>query len=106
MVDVNESEFDFLGGEVAYWDMAHLSDSDPLSDQEGSLKEDLAQVVYGDLILDVGWYFGRGGSGSFVVCVVMEENWDAPLFSAECASLVELRGRISEGARFAASLGG
>jgi hypothetical protein len=72
-------EVDWESGEVVFWDLGSLDPSRPLVDQVEDLKEDLVQVRYGLVTLDVGWYPEFSSEGEFVVRVVRDANWDKPL---------------------------
>ena len=74
-------------GQVVYWDLGFLDNQRPLIDQLDGLKEDLAQVRYGDLLLDLGWYPEFSGDGEFVVRVVCRADWDAPVFQDSSRSV-------------------
>lgn len=73
-------QFDWDFGEVIFWDLVFLDPLKPLSEQVEDLKEDLAQVKYGDQVLDIGWYPEFSPEGAFVVKVVCGTNWDKPMF--------------------------
>ncbi|MFT3927536.1 MAG: hypothetical protein QM778_33700 [Myxococcales bacterium] len=75
------NSLDWQGGRVEFWDLAFLDPAVPLLDQLADLKEDLAQVRYGtNVLLDVGWFPEFSDDGWFSVRVVVEPDWDEPLF--------------------------
>lgn len=71
---------DWKSGHVVYWGLDFLDPFKPLVDQLDDLKEDLAQITYGDRVLDIGWYPEFSAEGEFVVRVVRGTDWDNPLF--------------------------
>lgn len=99
------SEFDWRGGRVTYWDLECVSASEVLEGDRDCLKEDLAQAEFGsNYVLDVGWFAMGRDRGAFVVVVVRDDAWDAPLFRVECEDLPALRDAIREGILAAMSL--
>ncbi len=87
---MQSAEIDWESGHVAYWDLGFLEPLRPLVDQLDGLKEDLAQVSYGERVLDVGWYPEFSDEGEFVVRVVRGANWDEPLFEESCRTVAAL----------------
>jgi hypothetical protein len=81
---MNRSSIDWRGGRVSFWDMDGVDlEADLPKQARWELKEDLAQVEYGDDIqLDVGWYpsFSEDGEFLVVVVVVAEGTWGEYLF--------------------------
>jgi len=97
------SDFDWLSGEVVYWDMGGLDATLPLTEQGDDLKEDLAQVEYPrGIVLDVGWY---GPHNGFIILIVRDGDWHAPLVRHRAATLTnlahELRAAIAKADRCA-----
>lgn len=96
------THFNLRSGKVRFWVLDRLDDSKPLTSNLQELTEDLVQVSFGaQVLLDVGWYPECSASGSFVVAVVENGDWDAPIFRAEAATLAELVGAVESGARVA-----
>src|SRR5688572_16955207 len=92
------SEFDWREGQVTFWDLCEIDDNVSLESQIEKLKEDMAQARFGECTtLDVGWYPEFAPDGSFVVVVIREQNWDAPLFKQEASTVADLRRAIVEG---------
>jgi len=74
-------QVDWDCGEVVFWNLYFLDPTKPLTTQTDDLTEDLAQIIYPDLvILDIGWYPEFSEEGGFVVIVAREEKWNEPLF--------------------------
>jgi len=93
-------EFDWLDGEVTHWDLDVLDPRRPLTEQVEGLKEDLAQVQYGErMLVDVGWYPDCSPEGRFVVLVVRDGQWDAPVSRFEARSFEELATSIGVAAQ-------
>jgi hypothetical protein len=70
------TDFDWQTGQVVFWDLDEVTDSIPAA----SRKEDLAQVTFGArTLLDVGFYPEGASDGEFVVCVVRDGDWEAPV---------------------------
>ena len=87
-----KEEIDWRSGRVEQWDLSEIDSNIPLSHQTDSLKEDMAQVLYGShVVLDVGWYPSGSPDGAFRVVVVNEHLWSAPMFKRRCATMLELR---------------
>jgi hypothetical protein len=84
---MNIPQIDWESGQVTYWHLGFLDPLRPLVEQIGDLKEDLAQITYGDRVLDVGWYPEFSEEGEFVVQVVRDTNWEEPLFQERCRTV-------------------
>ncbi len=84
-MDVHQIDWEM--GQVTYWDLGFLDPLKALVEQIGDLKEDLAQIAYGDRVLDVGWYPEFSEEGEFVVQVVRDTNWEEPLFQESCRTV-------------------
>lgn len=87
---MQSGQIDWESGHVVYWDLGFLEPLKPLLDQVDDLKEDLAQITYGDRVLDVGWYPEFSDEGEFVIRVVRGTNWDDPLFQESCRTVDDL----------------
>lgn len=87
---MHSGHIDWESGHVVYWDLEFLEPLKPLIDQLDDLKEDLAQITYGDRVLDIGWYPAFSADGEFVVRVVHGTNWDDPLFQESCRTVNDL----------------
>ena len=82
-------------GTVVYWDMANLSVERTPVEQTDRLKEDLAQVSYGQgFVLDLGWYPSFEEDGHFVVVVIRDQDWESPVFSEKCREWPELKATV------------
>ena len=98
---MRRDEIDWRGGEVVFWDLDLLDALKPLKEQCDLLKEDLAQVTYGPVILDVGWYPSFAADGGFTVMVVREADWDEPLFKGRADTTDGLLGLLQDAIRIA-----
>jgi len=88
---MRQTMIDWKSGHVDSWSMESIDLDRPLLEQVSELSEDLAQISYpGGLVIDVGWYPEFSDQGTFVVSVVGEEGWDAPVFSEKCSSATAL----------------
>ncbi|MEM6955248.1 MAG: hypothetical protein AAF645_06145 [Myxococcota bacterium] len=100
---MNADDFQLGNGRVTYWDLERIDPGRPLGAQCGDLKEDLVQVLYGDVTLDVGWYPSFAADGRFKVVVVKDCDWQRPVFARHCTSIKELVVAVAEAARVASS---
>ena len=66
------------------------------SEQHWSFKEDLLQIKYQDIVIDVGWYPEFEIDGNFGIKVVKNANWYPPLVEKEAKHLVELEKILRE----------
>src|SRR5688572_17140179 len=93
-------DFDLGNGTVTFWDLDSLDAARSLADQRDHLKEDLAQIQFGDeLILDIGWYPEFSADGEFVVSLVRADNWDAPVFEQRVADVPNLGAAVARAVR-------
>ncbi len=83
-------------GVVAYWNMDDIDETRSLNNQSASLREDLAQIHYEDgILLDIGWYPSIDPNGKFQVCVIIDSDWQSPVFRAAAKDILELREQIA-----------
>ncbi|HML51387.1 MAG TPA: hypothetical protein PKD84_08255 [Propionicimonas sp.] len=88
---------DWETGEVEFWDLDFLDPLTPLSQQREGLKEDLAQVRFGNgVLIDVGWYPEGSVTGEFVIRVITDTNWDEPLLVASHRAVEGLVAALQE----------
>lgn len=88
---------DWETGEVEFWDLDFLDPLTPLSQQREGLKEDLAQVRFGNgVLIDVGWYPEGSVTGEFVIRVITDTNWDEPLLVASHRTVEGLVAALQE----------
>lgn len=81
---------DFKSGKLLYNEF-NIIPSRPLEGQEHLLLEDLLQIQYGDnIILDVGWYPEFDISGNFLVQIIKNQDWSAPVFKKACQNIENL----------------
>ncbi len=75
-------------------------DIDPLvsfEKQELSYKEDIIQMNFGkSIIVDVGWYPEFEPDGFFSIEVILDENWDEPIYKKQCKSLEDMKKYLQE----------
>lgn len=101
---MNHSEIDWRGGTVTHWDLGELDLTRDIYTQIALLKEDLAQVHYGnDVILDLGWLPEFQPTGRFILCVIKSGDWEQPVLRVETTNLRELTELLKRGIK-AASL--
>ena len=80
-----------LKGVVRLNDLNEIEESTGLVGNIEALKEDLLQVVYfGQIILDVGFYPEFDLLGEFVVLVIKDEDWSAPVLTIKSRNLSHL----------------
>jgi hypothetical protein len=90
---------------VEFWELDRLRLSAPMDEQIDELKEDLAQVRFGeDIVLDVGWYRSLPPAGRFVVYVIARGDWSNPAFQGDAVALDELVALIREATECSKSL--
>jgi hypothetical protein len=103
---MDADELEWGAGRVTFWDLTFLDAAKPLAEQLDDLKEDLAQARYeGGVLVDVGWSPSFSAEGAFVVRVVREADWDAPLFLERHASVAALGDAVRRAARVAETAG-
>lgn len=83
-------DVDWRSGSVVQWDLGFLDPRTPILEQVDHLNEDLAQIHFGERVLDVGWYPEFSAEGAFVVTVAWASNWEEPLFVESCTTLEAL----------------
>lgn len=85
-------DFDLAGFDIQKWALDDLNAAQSLEAQASFLVEDLALVVRGDRLVDVGFY-GDDAKGEFRVSVIENEDWESPVLFAstlEIGALPEL----------------
>jgi hypothetical protein len=90
------SDFDWRGGRVTAWKLSALDEARPLSVQADDLNEDMAQIEYSGLLIDIGWHPDSSPKGSFLIMVIRNEDWEAPLMKKRGKSLRVLRELVVE----------
>jgi hypothetical protein len=98
---MNRTQIDWRSGNVTFWALDFLDVDKPLLEQLDDLKEDLAQAQYGGLVLDIGWFPSFSEEGTFVVRVVQQSDWDAPLFLEEPATLSDMLASVGRAVQVA-----
>lgn len=91
------NDLDWKSGRVTYWDMGTILLDIPLADQLSELKEDLAQIWYPNgLLIDIGWHPEFSEEGVFLVTLIKDKDWEAPLMREACASAPALLNALSK----------
>jgi hypothetical protein len=99
---MTQDEIDWKTGIVECWNLNAVDLNRPLSEQVYDLIEDLAQVRYGNTVVDVGWGPSMSPEGSFFVTVVKNQNWETPLLEEKCATAAALLESIERAIKLAA----
>jgi hypothetical protein len=94
--------FDFGSGRIVH-DGWCIVDERPLKEQLDDLREDLVQVDYEGVTLDIGWYPDGDPSGEFLIHVVRNGDWDHPLVRASARSVEELKAQLPEAVKIASA---
>ena len=83
------NNFDFKYGKVIYNEF-NIDFSLLFSEQLDCLTEDLLQVKYTDkYILDIGWFPEYELNGSFIIQIIVDKNWDDPIYYRNCITQKE-----------------
>jgi hypothetical protein len=73
--------FNLRSGTIIYNDLANIKTQLPFENQSCDYKEDLLQIGFGyHYCVDVSWLPEADPTGSFIVRVIENFNWSAPLF--------------------------
>jgi len=84
-------EIKALGGVVTFDDISHLDQSVDVAGMVEELKEDLFQASFPfEQIIDIGWYPEFCESGFFRVSLIVECNWETPVYSEKAKDWDEL----------------
>lgn len=101
---VKQSDFNWRGGSVIAWDLDRFNPNSDINSQIDLLKEDLAQVCYGNaVVLDLGWYPEFRFEGGFVLNVIRSKDWDNPLLQLKTSDPRQLQQLLKQGIEFASS---
>ena len=98
---MKRTEINWRSGDVTFWDLDFLDVDIPLPEQLDDLKEDLAQARYDGFVLDIGWFPSFSEQGTFIVRVVHESDWEAPLFIEKPATLSDMLESVGRAVRVA-----
>lgn len=98
-----KENIDFKGGNLSYYDF-NADPSIPFENQIYDIKEDLAQVVYGNYLVDVGWSPDCNVNGHFVLRIIKDYDWQTPICIKETRSFSRLKQYFQECIDLAASL--
>ncbi len=99
---MKSDEIDWRGGAVRSWRLDEAFDAKGALIPE-SLTEDMAQIVYQSRLLDVGWYPSGSPRGRFVVVVIANQNWEAPVLRRQATGRTGLKRVLRECALVACS---
>lgn len=73
-----------LKGGIVTHDSFNIDLKKSLEGQEWELREDLAQIEYGDhYLIDIGFYEEGDPNGFFIIRVIFDEDWENPLVEKE-----------------------
>lgn len=93
-MDVHEVEA--LGGIIIFDDISCLDQSVGLAEIVDELKEDLFQASFRfEQIIDIGWYPEFCESGFFRVSLILECNWETPVYCEEAKDWVGLAAALT-----------
>lgn len=88
---MKQEDIDWKSGNVIYWDLDGINATRALTDQLWELKEDLAQVSFGDeVLIDIGWYPDFSPHGHFLILVVRNGDWENPFWEGHATSVEQL----------------
>ena len=89
------NQFNLRGGLITQWEPGLISDAVDVR------REDMVQIDFGKHVVDVGWYEARR---RYVILVVEDSNWDAPVWSSSCELPAEVSHLLQAAIDAAASL--
>ena len=70
-----------------------------------SYKEDIIQIDFGkSLVVDIGFYPEFEPDGFFLVVVILNRDWENPVYKKQCKTLEEMRKCLQEAIDIADSL--
>lgn len=101
-MDLKES-IDFKSGDITYYDF-NINPTLPLKDQIAYMQDNLIQIEYSNYIVDVGWRPECNINGSFIILVIKNHDWQAPICIKETRSLPLLKQYLQECIDLAANL--
>lgn len=85
-------------GLITYDTLTHLDFENSTIEVVDELTEDLLQVdLSNHYLLDIGWYPEFDSQGNFVVQVIMDMDWEKPLFKDTCKTLEQLYTVVKKG---------
>ena len=97
-------KLDFKPGKVTY-DGFDVNPSMPFEKQLDSLREDLFQVSYnGKYTIDIGWLSDGDPKGNFIVCIIKDYDWEAPIYRKQTNNLKQLDQFVEECAKMVKDL--
>lgn len=98
------SDIDLKSGILEY-DSFEIDPKAHFADQRFFFTEDLIQIAFGEkFCLDVGYYPASNPNGFFMVEVILNEDWEKPVYQKKCKSLEEMKKCLQEATDLADSL--
>jgi hypothetical protein len=95
---------DFAPGKITY-DGFDIDPAIPFEEQIYSLRQDLFQVSYGDqYTLDIGWLPDLDPKGNFIICVIIDYDWEAPIYRKQTNDLKQVDEFVKECAELVKNL--
>lgn len=77
-------DIDFRSGQIVY-NTFEIDFDKEYSEQIDCLTENLLQVKFSDgYLLDIGWYPECDIEGGFLIQLIKDENWEAPIDQSRC----------------------
>jgi hypothetical protein len=106
---MNKSQYNWKCGKVVNWDIDDLDLNKSLGSQVELLKEDLAQVHFGEnIVLNLGWYpeFNLQGQFGLVVVKLKNQNdpghdWANPILELRFSELLNFDHKLNQAIEFA-----
>jgi len=74
-------------GKVTHWDLDGIQLSAPSMEQWTELKEDLAQIMYDNNCVDIGWHPEFKEYGQFLIQVIKDGDWDSPIIQLRFSNI-------------------
>lgn len=97
----NMKKLGFKSGTVEYNEF-HIDFSKSFSEQVECLTEDLLQVRYAEnLLLDVGWYSEYEENGYLIIQVILDGDWDKPIYKEKSKDAIEFVNNLQKAVRIA-----
>lgn len=89
-------DIDIKNGVVSHDSISWMNEDFIINeDSVFDLSEDLLQITFGNQkILDVGWYTNLAGTGSFIIQVIENMNWDDPIYRFKCNDIKSVKEKI------------
>lgn len=88
MIKINDF-FDKKRIDVTFNDFI-FDENKAVKDQLDNLKEDLYQASFGNHIIDIGWYPSFKQDGKFIISIIKDYDWQAPILQYKTAEIDKL----------------